>query len=371
VTDRPSALGGYEDWPGFVRDGSPLTGDELTTLVAALLGVPQAAAPAAVRTVDEWRSDGVSGSELEWNTPFGPPTRAWLLRPAGTASPRPGLLGLHCHAGVKSVGAERLVGAPRPTARATRLREENYEGLAVADQLARSGFVVLCHDAFAWGSRRFRLDPLPWRLREVMAAYEAAWLAAGHSPAADEWYDAAAAHHENTVAKAAGLLGTSFAGMVAFDDLVALAVLREVDGVDADQIGVFGFSGGGGRAAMLTALDQHIRASAVVCMMTTFAALVPAYLDAHSWLLATPGLARHLEWPALTAGRAAHHQLVVYAEDDELFSAQGMRDADRELAERFGYDEGSYQGVFRRGPHRFDAEMQRTVRRFFEDRLRI
>lgn len=369
MTDRPSALGGYEDWPDFVRDASPLTGDRLTTHVATLLGVPEPAGAPVVRTVDEWSSDGVRGSELEWNTSYGPPTRAWLLRPAGTATSRPGLLGLHCHAGVKSIGAERLVGTPRPTARAASLRSDNYEDLAVGNELAGSGFVVLCHDAFAWGSRRFELDPLPWRLREVMAVYEAAWLATGHSPSPDEWYDTAAAHHENTVAKAAGLLGTSFAGMVAFDDLVALSVLRQLHCVDAGRVGVFGFSGGGGRAALLTALDPDIRASAVVCMMTTFAALVPSHLDAHSWLLATPGLARHLDWPVLAAGRAAHHQLAVYAEDDPLFSPRGMRDADRELAERFGYGKGSYQGVFRRGPHRFDAEMQRTVGRFFEDRL--
>lgn len=360
---RPSAIGGFDDWPEFVRDASPLTGDELTTRVAELLGVPEPAPPPAVRTVDEWSADGVHGSELEWNTPFGPPTRAWLLRPAG-AGAAPGLLGLHCHAGVKSVGAERLVETPRPSAGAVRLRDDNYASQAAANELARAGFVVLCHDAFAWGSRRFSLDPLPWRLREVMSTYEAAWLGAEHSPTDDEFYDVAAAHHESTVAKAAGLLGTSFAGMVAYDDLVALSVLRGLDGVDADQVGVFGFSGGGGRAATLTALDPSIHASAVVCMMTTFSALLPAYFDAHSWLLTTPGLARHLDQPTLTAGRARHHQLVLYAEDDLLFDPQGMLTADRELTEHFHYGPGTYTGTFLPGPHRFDAEMQDMVKNF-------
>jgi dienelactone hydrolase len=368
VTDRPSALGGYEDWPDFVRDASPLTGDELTTRVAALLGVPEPARPPVVRTVHEWRSDGVLGSVLEWNVGFGSSTRAWLLRPDGEA-PRGGLLGLHCHAGVKSIGAERLVDTPQPSAGAVRLRSKFYEDRAVAGALARAGFVVLCHDTFSWGSRRFGLDPLPWRLRDIMATYEAAWLAAEHSPADDEWYDVAAGHHENTVAKAAGLLGTSFAGMVAYDDLVALGVLRGLDGVDPDRIGVFGFSGGGGRAATLTALDPGIQASAIVCMMTTFDALIPSYFDAHSWLFTTPGLARHLDHPTLTAGRARHHQLVVYAEDDLLFPAQGMRAADRELTEHFHYGPGSYQALFLPGPHRFDIQMQDAVKDFFDATL--
>jgi hypothetical protein len=56
---RPSALGGYEDWPGFVRDASPLTGDELTTSVAGLLGVPEPGESPAVRVVDDWQSDDV------------------------------------------------------------------------------------------------------------------------------------------------------------------------------------------------------------------------------------------------------------------------------------------------------------------------
>lgn len=352
---RPSALGGYDDWPAHVRDTPRLIGDGLTTTVADLLGVPEPGELPTVRTVTEWRSDGVHGTELEWQLPFGPPSRAWLVR-SSEGPQGPGLLGLHCHAGVKSIGVERLVATPSPTGVALRQRALNYGGHAVANDFARAGFTVLCPDTFGWDSRRFELEPMPWRLRDLMKGV----------PVDGDWYDIAAGHHENTIAKAAGLLGTSLAGMVAYDDLVALSVLR-AQGVD--RVGVFGFSGGGGRAAALTALDPGIDASAIVCMMTTFAALVPAYLDAHSWLLTTPGLARHFDWPRLTAGRARHHQLVVYADDDELFTLQGMRDAHRDLTERFRDSPGTYQGAFLPGPHRFDAEMQDAVVSFFRNTL--
>lgn len=370
---RPSAIGGYEDWPAYLRSARLLDGDAHTARLARLLGVP-APRPldvGAARVVRTWEDDGVVGTELEWQTGFGPPTRAWRLAPAGASpdTPLPGVLSLHCHAGAKWVGADRLVRTPWPTPEAERVRASSYEGRSVATDLARRGFVVLAHDTFAWGSRRVTFDPPPWRTRDTLDLHEQVWAAGGHTPTAAERYDAAAAQHESTLAKAAGLLGTSFAGTVAHDDLVALGVLASMPDVDAGRLGVVGFSGGGGRAAVLAHLDPQVRASVVVCMMTTFDSLVPAYLDAHSWLLQTPGLARELDWPDVAAARTAHHQLVISAEDDALFPRDGMHDADARLAELFAAGPGSHTGVFVPGPHRFDAAMQTSAGDFLTTHL--
>ncbi len=292
-----------------------------------------------------------------WQTTFGPPTRGWLVRPDDDRQ-RPGVLALHCHAGVKHCGAERLVTTREPSPGAQRLRSAHYEDQALADHLAHKGFAVLAHDAFAWGSRGFRLDPPPWRLRATMAAYPK-----------DAGYDAMAAEHEATIAKYAGVLGTSFAGAVAHDDLTALSILATLPGVDRGRLGVVGFSGGGGRAVHLTALAPEISASVVVCMMSTFAAMYPAYLDAHSWLLATPGIGRDKEWPEYAVARGLHDQLVLYAEDDELFPQQGMHDADTLLRNRFEGARGNYRGVVLPGPHRFDRAMQDLAADFLTDAL--
>lgn len=235
--------------------------------------------------------------------------------------------------------------------------------------MAREGFAVLAHDAFGWGSRGFRLDPPSLRLCGTMEAYRSHWLQTGQDPGPDEVYDVAAAEHEATVAKYAGVMGTSFAGAVAHDDLTALSVLAAMPGVDRSRLGVVGFSGGGGRAVHLAALAAEISASVVVCMMSTFAALYPAYLDAHSWLLATPGIGRDKEWPELAAARGLHHQLVLYAEDDELFPLQGMQDADALLRRRFEGARGTYRGVMLPGPHRFDRAMQDLAAAFLADTL--
>ena len=305
--------------------------------------------PVTPRRVRSWRHDGVTVTELAWQTAFGPPTRAWLAlpepRPAGKL---PGILALHCHAGVKSVGAQRLFTTSEPVAE--RLRRDLYGGSALAERLARAGFAVLAHDTFAWGSRRFRLDPPPWRLREVAGDY-----------------DTIAAQHESTVAKFAGVLGTSFAGAVAHDDLTALDVLAEMSTVD--RLGVVGFSGGGGRAAVLTALDPRIRASVIACMMSTVDELYPAYLDAHSWLFATPGLGHHRDWPDVAFARGDHHQLVLYAADDALFPPEGMARADALLHNRFADAAGTYVGTLVPGPHRFDGPMQEAAIGFLTESL--
>jgi dienelactone hydrolase len=291
----------------------------------------------------------VTITELTWQPAFGPPTRAWLAAPTARPPALPGILALHCHAGVKSVGAQRLLTTSDPVAE--RLRHDLYGGSALAERLAGAGFAVLAHDAFAWGSRRFDLTTPPWRLKPLLGAD----------------YDTIAARHESTVAKYAGVMGTSFAGAVAHDDLTALGVLAGLPFVDG--LGVVGFSGGGGRAAVLTALDERVRASVIACMMSTVDELYPAHLDAHSWLFATPGLAVGRDWPDVAFAHGRHAQLVLYAADDALFPPEGMRRADALLRKRFAEAAGTYRGVTVPGPHRFDGPMQEEAIAFLTESL--
>ena len=134
---RPSAIGGYGDWPAYVSArprhlAETPAGQEL----ADALGVPAAPAnPGAVLDSvvleSEETHDGVTTSRVSWQLGFGPRTRAWFLRPAGATGPLPGVLALHCHAGIKSSGADRLVDPrlvdprrvdPHPAIRAWRIR---------------------------------------------------------------------------------------------------------------------------------------------------------------------------------------------------------------------------------------------------------
>jgi dienelactone hydrolase len=142
-----------------------------------------------------------------------------------------------------------------------------YSGRAPANELARQGYAVLVHDAFSSGSRRFDLSRPTPRLAALVAAQAALWQEQGVCPTEDERFDHASALHEDTLAKAAGVLGQTLADAVLYDDLVAFEVLATAEGTDPAQLGTFGFSGGGGRSLLLSALDYRMTACVVSCMM--------------------------------------------------------------------------------------------------------
>jgi predicted esterase len=102
-------------------------------------------------------------------------------------------------------------------------------------------------------------------------------------------------------------------------------------------------------------------------MMATFASVVPAELDTHSWLLHIPGLWSLMDWPELTGlGRARF--LVQYRTDDELFPNAGMEQAHDHLL-RLHEDTMRYRGSFSSGGHAFDAAMQEEAWAFWSEAL--
>ncbi|WP_458115816.1 acetylesterase [Arthrobacter sp. D2-10] len=369
MTSAPSPIAGFEDWPDAVQRLAKRSGyNPESAQLAAALGVPAAIPAPPVSVLSSQVVDGVLLEELAWQLPYGPPTRGYFLKPANATAPLPGVLWLHCHGGNKWLGAERLIdSASGRTPEVAAIQQNLYSGHAVANKLARSGFAVLVHDAFSWGSRRFQLDPPPARIADQMAAQRALWREQGAqwTPALE--YNAAAALHEHTLAKTAGLLGTSYAGMIAFEDLAALDVLRKLSGVERRSISVGGFSGGGGRALVLSALAQEVRAAVVCCMMTTFRGLFPSHMDAHSWLLATPGLSSSFDWPGLTGINGSCRYLMQFARQDALFSERGMRDADAML--RGSVPPDRYSGIWYDGGHVVTGEMLRETAAFLQASL--
>lgn len=361
-----SPIAGYEDWPAAVRGADPFHGPTAeATALGRLLGVHRRPVPAVVE--EEQRTvDGVQIGRLRWNVGYGPDTTGWLLRPAGASEALPGVLGMHCHGGVRSVGGEQMVDLgedSRPGV--ARLRSAWYASRAPANQLARRGFAVLVHDTFSWDSRRFDLsDPAP-RLARTLDAYAALDRERGYRADPDEWFDLPSGLHEDTLAKVAGVLGQTLAGAVLTDDLVALDVLAGRDGVDPARLSISGFSGGGGRSLLLAALDHRVSACVVTCMMATSASLVPSYLDAHSWLLHVPGLWSFADWPDLTLVARARF-LVQYRLDDPLFPRAGMAAAHRRLTE-LHHASGRYHGSASAGGYEFDVAMQEEATAFLTE----
>jgi dienelactone hydrolase len=185
-------------------------------------------------------------------------------------------------------------------------------------------------------------------------------------------YNTAAALHEHLILeKYCTLLGTSMAGMVCYEDRVAMNYLRVRPEVLGERIGCIGLSGGGNRAALLQAACDAIKAVVIVGLMTTYAELLDHNVASHTWMLFPPGLARFADWPDLAACRAPAPLLVQYDNEDDLFTLQGMKDAHERISLHYrnsGQPE-RYTGQFYPGPHKFDQEMQTTAFRWVKENL--
>ena len=321
--------------------------------------------PQAVRGEDRWERDGVVGEALSWSVGYGPRTEAWLLKPAGVAETLPGVVALHDHGGFKFRGKEKLAeGRDEPPAFLRAFHEHYYGGRAYANVLARAGFAVLIHDTFLWGSRRFPLETMPEPTRALVAASRALWAPTdGITPEEVAEYNAAAGHHEHVVEKYCALLGTTFAGVVSYEDRVAANYLRSRPDVQGERIGCVGLSGGGNRAALLAATGQPLAATVIVGLMSTYAHLLDHNVGGHTWMFFPHGWARHGDWPDLAAAAAPAPLLVQYDLDDNLFTQAGMRAAHERLTQRYR-EAGApavYTGQFYPGPHKFDREMQEAA----------
>lgn len=318
-------------------------------------------APAEPRLERTWTADGVHGEAYSWSVGYGPRTEAWLLRPAEAGSKRlPGVLALHDHGDFKLLGKEKIADdADGPSAAVSIHREEAYGGAAFANRLARRGFAVLIHDAFLWGSRRFPIDTMGLREKQLAECGKSAFIAQQYSDDVAT-YNATAEQHEHVVEKYCRLLGTTMAGVVAYEDRVALNFLKTLPQIDDARVGCIGLSGGGNRAALLTATHDDLSAAVIVGMMSTYEGLFDAHVSSHTWMFFPAELARHGDWPDLAACRAPRPVMVQYDLGDSLFSVRGMQEADQKIRRHYesvGAGD-NYIAQFYPGKHKFDVQMQ-------------
>lgn len=289
-----------------------------------------------------WTRDGISGVELNWGD-----TSAWLLTPPDAKTPLPAILLMHGHDGMKFYGKEKVAEGPDGMAPdLEELRRRGYGGSAPAARLVAAGFAVLVHDVFPWGSRRVPWEDLPERARRAGAHLEGL-----------PRYEAAAREHEHGLAKVAALRGSSLAGQVLSEDLIALQVMTECPEVDAHRIATAGFSGGGVRVAHLLACSDRLRAGVITASMSTFADIANGHADDTTWLMITPGLPAVCDWPEIAGAAAPTPLLVQFAELDTHFGIPGMRDAEASLRRDYGESETLFTQWFSE-PHRFTTTMQ-------------
>lgn len=364
MTQQYQHLGIFSDWVDAARAQQRLypiarPGSDTQQRVREVLGFCNGdETPRDVRIEQRWERDGLLGEEVSWWVGFGPRTHAYVLKPADAKEPLPGIVALHDHGAFKFYGKEKIADGPNdPPSVIIAFRNKSYGGRAFANALARAGFLVVVPDVFLWGSRKFPLDTMPEPVHEVTASVLKATPPDETVPFEIAQYNTAAYHHEHWIAKYCNILGTSLAGVVCYEDRVATNYLLSRADVIPNRIGCIGLSGGGNRAAMLTATHNQIVATVIVGLMSTYEGLLDHNMS-HTWMLFPFGWARYGDWPDLAACRAPSPLLVQYNLEDELFTKPGMHDADARLKMHYASKPEAYVGQFYPGPHKFDLEMQ-------------
>jgi dienelactone hydrolase len=369
-------LGIYSDWVAAAGHAKELPvarpGLETQRLVREILNFsPGEEAPKDLRGERKWERDGLECEEVTWSVGYGPRTAAWVLKPAGAREPLPGVLALHDHGDFKFYGKEKIADGPEPpVASMVAHRDWYYGGWAFANELARKGFVVLVHDVFPWGSRKFAWESMPEMVRQAggaLAPSAPSLLGTGEVAV----YNVAADLHEHVVEKYCSILGTTFAGVIAYEDRVAAAYLASRPDVISERVGCIGLSGGGCRSALLAATCELVSTAVVVGMMSTYAGLLDRHVSTHTWMFFPAGWARHGDWPDLAACRAPLPLLVQYDLDDELFTVEGMQEAHERLQAHYAGSGApkAYTGEFYPGRHKFDLEMQESAFAWLKARL--
>ncbi|MDQ8023956.1 MAG: alpha/beta fold hydrolase [Moraxellaceae bacterium] len=261
-------------------------------------GVPDK--PFDARVVDEIDRGSYVARKVEFNISAESRVLAMLLVPKGNG-PFPAALFLHDHGSKFDIGKEKFVQTWGDEARLKSSKEwadKFFSGRFPGDELARRGYVVMSFDALGWGDRAvpdFRTDS----------------------------QQALAANLFN--------LGTSFAGIIAQEDVRASQFLAAQDMVDRKRVAAVGFSMGAFRAWQLAALSDAVTAAVVDNWMATMQGLmVPGnnQLKGQSaFSMLHPGVGRYLDYPDVAALAAPKPMLFYAGEQDGLFPVESVKTA--------------------------------------------
>jgi dienelactone hydrolase len=277
---------------------------------------------------------------------------AYVLLPKKGRPPWPAVVALHDHGGFYLWGKEKLVETDAEHPTLTDFKRQYYAGRSIATDLASRGYVVLVTDMFYWGERRMLLDgdPEDWRDRPR-----------GMSPERVAAFNRRAGDGEQLVGRTIFAAGFTWPGVMLWDDVRGVDYLASRPEVDARRIGCVGLSVGGFRSCHLAALDDRIKAAAVVGWMASFPAQLRRhvrYTIGHTMLV--PGLYSSLDYPDVASLAMPAALLVINGSKDTLFDLDGVRACFDKL--RACYRKAGAAEKFRARlydtPHEFNAAMQ-------------
>jgi dienelactone hydrolase len=327
------------------------------------LAIPDIGGIPTVTVKKQFIYNGLQIEEMSWQLPYGRPTDAILLKPAGSNGPLPGILAFHDHGGNKYFGTRKIT---RTGNEQHPLMSEHqklyYSGLAWANEIARRGYVVLVSDAFPFASRRVMMKDLPEHMREGLNDENP------EDPKNIEAYNRWAGNHEHIMAKSLFSAGTTWPGVFFAEDRIALDILCSREDVDAERIGCGGLSGGGMRTVFMGGIDPRIKCAIAVGFMTTWKDFIINKSFTHTWMTYVPILPNELDFPEILGLRVPLPTMVLNDSDDDLYTMPEMENAEKILKDIFekAGAKDHFKCSFYPGEHKFDAAMQTEAFNWFD-----
>jgi len=332
------------------------------------LAAPELGGVPKVTVKKQYVYDNLHIEELSWQLPYGPATDAILLKPLNVKGKLPGILAFHDHGGLKYFGTKKITRTSEELHPVIAEHQKHaYGNLAWANEVARRGYVVLVNDAFPFASRRVLLkDVAPAYLRNGLSDDDPDTVA--HVKAYNDW----AYEHEHTMSKSLFSAGTTWPGVFFAEDKIALDVLCNRPDVDASNIGCGGLSGGGMRTVFMAGQDDRIKCAVCVGFMTTWRDFVMNRAPNHTWMTYVPLLPNEIDFPEILGLRVPLPTLVMNDTEDELYTLDEMKNADKILGDVYQKAGASdrYKCSFYPGPHKFDKEMQKDAFEWFDKWLK-
>ena len=126
------------------------------------------------------------------------------------------------------------------------------------------------------------------------------------------------------------MYGIDLSAYMTYDDIAGTEYLASMTEVDATRIGCTGWSMGGYRAWMLSALSDRIKVGAAVCwMVTTDEQMGFKYSRTENGGFANcfPGLRRWLDYPHIASIACPKPMLFINGSQDKLFPVAGVNKA--------------------------------------------
>ena len=331
------------------------------------MGIPDIGGMPKVKVNKEYSYDGLHIEELTWQLPYGRPTEAILLKPVNAKGRLPAILGFHDHGGNKYFGTRKITRTSDHRHPLMEVHQNDYyEGLAWANEIAKSGYVVLVPDAFTFASRRVMMQDVPEHLRKGLNDDDP------ENPKNINAYNQWAGEHEHIMAKSLFSGGTTWPAVFFAEDRKALDILCARDDVDAKRVGCGGLSGGGLRTVFMAGLDDRIKCAVCVGFMSTWKDFLLNKSYTHTWMTYVPMLPNELDFPEILGLRAPLPALVLNDEEDDLYTLPEMKRADEILSEVYKKANAAshYKCSYYPGPHKFDKKMQAEAFGWFDKWLK-